>query len=88
MNYLELISQNQDEARKEDLQFVAEEAQHAVSIALLETRKAISNAKKGLKEARKAQPYNLRTVVDFTIKIENLQAGLKIAKAVQKEDFS
>tara|TARA_R110002074_G_scaffold72684_2_gene167298 strand:+ start:869 stop:1141 length:273 start_codon:yes stop_codon:yes gene_type:complete len=88
MNYLALISQGASEERAEQLQFAAEEAKHSVSISILETRKAISAAKKQLKEAKKAVPYNLQNVVDFTIKVQNLEAGLKIAQTIEKEDFT
>ena len=87
MKYLDLISQGKEETAKEDLQFKAEDAQHAVSIALLETRKAISSAKKGLKEAQKAVPYNLQTEIDITIRIESMEKGLAIATLINKERF-
>lgn len=88
MKYLELISQGADEDKREQLQFAAEEAKHSVSISILETRKAISTAKKVLKDAKKAQPYSLQNVVDATIRIDSLERGLKIAQTIEKEDFS
>jgi len=87
MKYLDLISQGKEESVKEDLQFRAEEAQHSVSISILETRKTLASLGKQLKAAQKAIPYDLQTEVDLTIRIDNLKAGLKIAKKIETDRF-
>ena len=85
--YLELISQDAKKTQTEQLGFTAKEAQHTVSVAVLETEKAIFQAKKNLADAQKAQPYNLQTEIDLITKIGGLEEGLAIAKDIQETRF-
>ena len=86
--YLDLISQDSKKAQKEQLGFTAQEAQHTVSVAVLETEKAIFQAKKELADAQKAQPYNLQVEIDLITKIGSLEDGLAIAKQIQSTRFA
>jgi len=87
VKYLDLISQDTKKVAQEQLEFTAKEAQHTVSVAVLETEKAIFQAKKNLADAQKAVPYNLQTEIDLIAKINNLEEGLTIAKEIQSTRF-
>lgn len=85
--YRDLISQDSKKVAEETLDFTAQEAKHTVNVAVLETKKAIFQAKRQLADAQKAQPYILKTEVDLIIKIENLEQGLAIAEEIQSNRF-
>lgn len=85
--YIDLISQSSKDAEKEQLQFHAEDAELQVTSSILATKKAISGAKRDLANAMKAIPYSLEVEVNATIKLQELEDGLKIATTIQKARF-
>ena len=85
--YIDLISQSAKDAEKEQLQFHAEDAELQVTSSILATKKEISKAKRELTEAKKAIPYSLEDEVNATIKVQELEDGLKIALEIQKARF-
>lgn len=85
--YIDLISQNAKEADKEQNEFLNEEARLQVQTSILETKKAIATAKRELNDTKKAKPYSLEAEVKATQKVNNLEAGLKIAQDIEKARF-
>jgi len=85
--YIDLISQNAKEADKEAKIFANEEASLSVQASILETKKAISAAKRELNSTKRAEPYSLENEVTATQKVINLEAGLKVAQAIAKARF-
>ena len=85
--YIELISKGKEENEKQELQFRAEEAQHDVQGAILETKKRLAAKRNDLAKAQRAVPYRLQTEINLTVEIETLEKGLAIAEAVLIERF-
>lgn len=85
--YIDLISQNAKAKEIEQLGFRAEEAELHVQTSILETKKAISTAKRELAEAQSAIPYDLQKEIDATTKVKELEEGLALAETIAKERF-
>jgi hypothetical protein len=86
--YLELISKDAKDVQKENLEFQAQDAKLAVDSAVLETKKALSNAKRDLLSAQVAIPYNLNNEIQALTRITNLEEGLAIAQQIQAVRFN
>ena len=85
--YLSLITADSKAKDKQQKEFVAKEAEHTVSVAVLETEKAIFQAKNDLSTAQSAEPYNLEREIDLLNTISTLEDGLAIAKEIQSVRF-
>lgn len=85
--YIDLISQNAEEEKREDLQFAAEDAALAVQSSINETKKALSKAKRDLTKAAKAVPYSLENEIEVRQLVSSLEEGLTLAKQIQEERF-
>lgn len=85
--YLDLISKDAKDVQKENLEFQAQDAKLAVDSAVLETKKALANAKRDLTRVQVAIPYNLQDEISALTRIKNLEEGLEIAKKIQEIRF-
>ncbi len=82
-NYLALISKNQKQLEKEVLEDHAEDAKYEIDQVIGATGKELREAKKALRKAMVAVPYDAKTEIDATITVENLERGLEIAKKIK-----
>jgi hypothetical protein len=85
--YIDLISKDAKETALEELKFRAEEAQHDVTGAILETKKQLAQKKNALAKAQRAVPYSLQGEINLTVEIEVLKKGLSIAEDILKTRF-
>jgi hypothetical protein len=87
MKYIDLISKDASEEKREELAFRAEEAQHDVSGSILETKKQLAQKRRALAKAQSAVPYSLQNEINLVVEIETLEKGLEIAEKVLAERF-
>lgn len=76
ITYRELLMQNKDQVEKEALQFEVEEAEQTLNATILETKKALSRAKKNLSDTVRKRPYNPQSIIEAELVIEELEDGL------------
>jgi len=85
--YIDLISQSVADCDKEQKGFANDDAKLHCDSAILETKKALSTAKKVLSDSEKAEPFNLQEQINATIAVQDLEISLKLAEKITAEKF-
>jgi hypothetical protein len=78
---------SQEEIDLEELDFSIEEASQQVDADITATKKELSNAKKQLKAALRANPIDVKQIFEAEDKIEGYEAGLKRLNNFKSERF-
>lgn len=87
LKYVDLLQQSQEDLQSEEIQYQANQAKLQLSSDILQTEQSLSNAKKEITEAKRAQPFDSLNVINAQIKEEALQKGLDALNALQEELF-
>lgn len=87
-NYLSRISVNAEDKAKAGYQQAAAQAKLQVQVDKFALLQAKAKAEATAEAAKSAVPFNLNNVVQAVRTIENIDADLTAAEAVEKELFS
>ena len=82
-----LRSRSQGEVEEEEIGFEFEEAKQTIASDILATQKALSTAKRELKEAEGAFPFDSKKVVEKELGVEGYTAGLTRLLNIQERLF-
>ena len=86
--YLELISKDEKEVKRENLKIKAQEAALAVARETLTLNTEISVKKGLLERAQRAIPYNVKAEYVIAKELEQLEEALAFVQAVKAERFT
>ena len=86
--YLELISKDEKEVKRENLKIKAQEAALAVARETLTLNTEISVKKGLLERAQRAIPYNVKAEYVIAKELEQLEEALAFVQAVKTERFT
>jgi predicted CopG family antitoxin len=87
LKYRDLISQSAEASKKEELEFVAEEAGQQLDSDILATKKEIKRLNRDLVALKKNMPLNPQSCVDKMTSIKQHEAGLAALEALKSELF-
>ena len=85
--YLELLKKDKGTQEDEQFGFQAEEAKQQLDVDLLATRKALSKAKRRVKELKGAVPLSVPAIVDALDEVAAYEKGLSAMTELQAELF-
>ena len=86
--YIEIISKDEKEVKRENLKIKAQEAALAVARETLTLNTEISVKKGLLERAQRAIPYNVKAEYVIAKELEQLEEALAFVQAVKAERFT
>jgi hypothetical protein len=76
---------SEEQVAKSQVEFAVESTSLELQSTLLATRKSLEEAKAALKELKCTYPLDIQGIVDKSLEIRDLEDGIKIVEALQKE---
>ena len=76
---------SEEQVAKSQVEFAVESTSLELQSTLLATKKSLEEAKAALKELKCTYPLDIQGIVDKSLEIRDLEDGIKIVEALQKE---